>query len=100
MKPRAQGTKHCQRYSPAAGGRNVNEIVSWALLSEHGALAHRFLEGLGGPGGGTERPDSGTANTCEATVGSIACVGLPLSMKLPPTVPVACEMNSLRSPVW
>ena len=49
MKPAAHGTKHCQRYRPLPGVRNVNEIVSWSLLSGHGAFAHGFLALSGMP---------------------------------------------------
>src|SRR6202020_646577 len=99
MNPAPQGTKHCQRYRPLAGVRNVNEIVSWALLREHGAFEHRFLALAPGPISGTERPISGIANRCEAVSGSIDLVGLPSSKMVPPTVPWTCPRKLLRSPV-
>ena len=79
--------------------RKVNEIVVWALLSEQGALAHRFLALAETPGSGTDRPICGIAKMCDAALGSIASVVLPFRMKVPPPVPWACEMNGLRRPV-
>src|ERR1035437_3281484 len=97
MKPAAHGTKHCQRYRPFVGVRNVKTVVVWSLLSVHGALAHGFFAVLETPWSGIERLIAGIANTCEAVAGSIACVGLPSSV-MPPVVPVGSAMNGLRSP--
>src|SRR6202035_5839297 len=84
MKPAAHGTKHCQRYSPLLGVRNVNVIVAWSALSGQGAFEHGFLALLEMPYSGTERPISGIANTCDAVSGAIVCVVLPLSVNVPP----------------
>src|SRR6516165_8158052 len=97
--PAAHGTKHCQRYTPLPGVRNVNELVVWSLLSEQGALLHGFLALSEMPWSGTDRPNCGTANTCEAEFGSIATVDLPLSVYPPPTVPCAWPKNAFRRPV-
>src|ERR1700755_1878977 len=98
MNPAAQGTKHCQRYTPRAGVRKLKEIVSWSCASVQGALAHGVLALSGTPCTGTESQIAGIANTCEASSGSIVRVGLPLRVKSPPTVPCDCERNGLRSP--
>ena len=49
---------------------------------------------------GTETPSCGIAKMCEAVSGPTCWVDLPSRLKVPPTVPVAWEMNGLRSPVW
>src|ERR1700749_2719914 len=98
MKPAAHGTKHCHRYRPLPGVRNVNVIVSWSVLSGHGALAHGFFAESGTPYSGTDTPICGIAKMCEAASGSIVTVGLPLSPNVPPMIPVACAMNGLRRP--
>src|ERR1700733_5185277 len=98
MYPAAQGTKHCQRKRPLAPVRKVNVIVWCAFFSVHGALPPWFLALSSTPCSGTETPSCGTAKTCDAVSGSIACVVLPLSVNAPPTVPMACEMKGLRRP--
>ena len=43
MNPAAHGTKHCQRYSPLPGVRNVNVVVVWSYDRLQGALPHGFF---------------------------------------------------------
>src|SRR5438105_15817799 len=98
MNPAAHGTKHCQRYSPLPGVRNVNVVVVWSYDRLQGALPHGFFASSATPLIGTARPICGIANTCQASAGLIPSVCLPSSVMAPPTVPVACPNHGLRSP--
>src|ERR1700733_4242998 len=98
MNPAAHGTKHCQRYRPFAGVRNVKETVTCASLSGQGALAHRFFALALAPGSGMERPIWGIAKVWAGAAGLTTAAGLP-SKSTDPTVPAGCAKYGLRSPV-
>src|SRR5580704_5106675 len=97
MYPAAHGTKHCHRYSPLPGVRNVKVVVVWSNDRSQGALLHGFFAVADMPSSGTARPTCGIENTCEARSGSIPCVVLPSSVMTPPTVPVGWPNQLLRS---
>ena len=72
---------------PRRAERERDRLV--VVLSEHGALAHGFLALSGTPSSGTETGRSaGSRTRARRCRGRSPAVGLPLSRKSPPTVPV------------
>src|SRR5579859_2029319 len=98
INPAALGTKHCQRKVPALPVRMVNVLVLCASLSVHGATLHWFFALLATPFNGTLTPRSGTANVCDARLGSSVGTGFPLT-PIRPTIPRGPPQYGLRSPV-
>ncbi len=100
MKPAAHGTKHCQRYRPLPGVRNVNEIVSWSVLSGQGALSHGFLAPSGMP---VQRHRDAELRDREDVRGGdgIDRLGrLAVEREVAADGALRLAMNGLRSPDW
>ena len=72
------------------GVRNVNSIVSWAVLSGHGALLQGFFALLETPSSGTVRPIWGIAKTCDAPSGAMFLVAVPFRRNFPPVIRHGC----------
>src|SRR5437764_13544252 len=113
MKPPPQGTKHCQRHTPAGRGLMKLNFSSEYGPEEgvHGDELHSWAEALG-EATGTNRPRLGIANVCpteqcahELMTDTVRAgpSGLPLlnccTLTVPPSVPWTRLQKLFRSGV-
>ena len=78
---------------------NVKLTVRWAFVNGHGAKPHGFLASSATPGAATISPSAGTANVCDASLGSTLSAGLPSMETRSPTIPCGRARYGFRSPL-
>src|ERR1700730_1207984 len=98
-KPKAHGTKHCQRNLPGLPVINEKVTVVCVCARVHGATLHGFFAFFATPLSGTDTPRSGIANVCDARFGSSTFNVLPSTLIVPPIVPRGWPQKALRKPV-